>query len=176
MNTEYAMDKQRIVYVGVFIHASLYIPIYPCIIVYTYLSIHHYICIFIHSSLYIPIYPFIILYTYLSIHLCISILNIVMDKYTEKHNTNKHKTHKHMLGDLFLALFWERDHLVYIHINTLMNITPMTICGKSCVSPCFWNVTILTSLSDISIRIGEVGGWGRVPFSRNLMSPTPRRK
>jgi len=25
-------------------------------------------------------------------------------------------------------------------------------------------------------RIGEVGGWGRVPFSRNLMSPTPRRK
>jgi len=23
---------------------------------------------------------------------------------------------------------------------------------------------------------GEVGGWGRVPFSRNLMSPTPRRE
>ena len=22
----------------------------------------------------------------------------------------------------------------------------------------------------------EVGGWGRLPFSRNLMSPTPRRK
>ena len=25
-------------------------------------------------------------------------------------------------------------------------------------------------------RRREVGGWGRVPFSRNLMSPTPRRK
>ena len=25
-------------------------------------------------------------------------------------------------------------------------------------------------------RREEVGGWGRVPFSRNLMSPTPRRK
>jgi len=25
-------------------------------------------------------------------------------------------------------------------------------------------------------RPWEVGGWGRVPFSRNLMSPTPRRK
>ena len=25
-------------------------------------------------------------------------------------------------------------------------------------------------------QTGEVGGWGRVPFSRNLMSPTPRRK
>ena len=24
--------------------------------------------------------------------------------------------------------------------------------------------------------LGEVGGWGRVPFSRNLMKPTPRRK
>ena len=24
--------------------------------------------------------------------------------------------------------------------------------------------------------IQEVGGWGRVPFSRNFMSPTPRRK
>ena len=22
----------------------------------------------------------------------------------------------------------------------------------------------------------EVGGWGRAPFSKNLMSPTPRRK
>ena len=27
-----------------------------------------------------------------------------------------------------------------------------------------------------STYLGEVGGWGRVPFSRNLMSPTPRRK
>ena len=29
---------------------------------------------------------------------------------------------------------------------------------------------------DSSMSSGEVGGWGRVPFSRNLMSPTPRRK
>jgi len=25
-------------------------------------------------------------------------------------------------------------------------------------------------------RVGEVGGWGRDPFSRNFMKPTPRRK
>jgi len=25
-------------------------------------------------------------------------------------------------------------------------------------------------------KVREVGGWGRDPFSRNLMSPTPRRK
>ena len=24
--------------------------------------------------------------------------------------------------------------------------------------------------------VGEVGGWGRDPFSRNFMKPTPRRK
>ena len=24
--------------------------------------------------------------------------------------------------------------------------------------------------------MGEVGGWGRDPFSRNFMKPTPRRK
>jgi len=27
-----------------------------------------------------------------------------------------------------------------------------------------------------SVALREVGGWGRAPFSRNLMSPTPRRK
>ena len=31
-------------------------------------------------------------------------------------------------------------------------------------------------LSVSCMGYGEVGGWGRVPFSRNLMSPTPRRK
>jgi len=29
---------------------------------------------------------------------------------------------------------------------------------------------------DIRGIIREVGGWGRVPFSRNFMKPTPRRK
>ena len=33
-----------------------------------------------------------------------------------------------------------------------------------------------THFSKIPRALGEVGGWGRVPFSRNLMSPTPRRK
>jgi len=35
---------------------------------------------------------------------------------------------------------------------------------------------LLTSRKLRFMRRGEVGGWGRVPFSRNLMSPTPRRK
>ena len=38
-------------------------------------------------------------------------------------------------------------------------------------------VSVCLSTSDIfSVCLREVGGWGRVPFSRNLMSPTPRRK
>ena len=31
-------------------------------------------------------------------------------------------------------------------------------------------------LTKLAVLCGEVGGWGRDPFSRNLMSPTPRRK
>ena len=32
------------------------------------------------------------------------------------------------------------------------------------------------ALKLLHVVLREVGGWGRVPFSRNLMSPTPRRK
>ena len=38
-------------------------------------------------------------------------------------------------------------------------------------------IFIANSHEAVQMKIyGEVGGWGRVPFSRNLMSPTPRRK
>ena len=50
----------------------------------------------------------------------------------------------------------------------------------------FLNVTFLSIMCSVAksriatshhpVIWGEVGGWGRVPFSRNLMSPTPRRK
>ena len=30
--------------------------------------------------------------------------------------------------------------------------------------------------SPFEVSTGEVGGWGRVPFSRNFIKPTPRRK
>ena len=41
-----------------------------------------------------------------------------------------------------------------------------------------WNMSmchVVYQRANVSCR-GEVGGWGRVPFSRNLMKPTPRRK
>jgi len=48
-------------------------------------------------------------------------------------------------------LDWFEVNRVYAHSQMLL-------------SSCTW------------IFLGEVGGWGRVPFSRNLTSPTPRRK
>ena len=39
------------------------------------------------------------------------------------------------------------------------------------VKSCWQSAVMFTKCMD-----GEVGGWGRVPFSRNLMSPTPRCK
>ena len=38
------------------------------------------------------------------------------------------------------------------------------------------NMYILTRIRRLGDSHREVGGWGRVPFSRNFMSPTPRRK
>jgi len=43
-----------------------------------------------------------------------------------------------------------------------------------------WHIYIrhiyMMCMYDVYVWRGEVGGWGRVPFPRNLMSPTPRRK
>jgi len=51
----------------------------------------------------------------------------------------------------------------------------LCVCLRGCVRTrvfvCFAFVNI-----PISTHTREVGGWGRDPFSRNLMSPTPRRK
>ena len=59
------------------------------------------------------------------------------------------------------------------HCNILHTIKPFT--PESCIH------TLYYCTPDIRIYIcvqchREVGGWGRDPFSRNLMSPTPRRK
>ena len=40
----------------------------------------------------------------------------------------------------------------------------------------WWNICNIYCHSFCTMYRGEVGGWGRVPFSRNLMKPTPRRK
>ena len=42
--------------------------------------------------------------------------------------------------------------------------------------PTNWFVSKSTKSIGCLVNWGEVGGWGRDPFSRNFMKPTPRRK
>jgi len=39
-----------------------------------------------------------------------------------------------------------------------------------------YTVNLCVCVVSTFVHSREVGGWGRVPFSKNLMSPTPRRK
>jgi len=54
------------------------------------------------------------------------------------------------------------------------------MCVCACVCACVrereWVCVCMKCLTSLKDTHREVGGWGRVPFSRNLMSPTPRRK
>jgi len=61
-------------------------------------------------------------------------------------------------------------HNTYYILRTLILSEPL--------KPLFfkWFHDSLLQTASISKCDREVGGWGRVPFSRNLMSPTPRRK
>ena len=82
---------------------------------------------------------------------------------------------------MFRALLENVDDLIAaeIHIHTFTYVRIYVYSGL------FWGI-LMTLLLPRFIYIHshmyvytsfrEVGGWGRVPFSRNLMSPTPRRK
>jgi len=48
--------------------------------------------------------------------------------------------------------------------------------ASSCDIPYHMRMPIDLEQISHGISNGEVGGWGRVPFSRNVMSPTARRK
>ena len=50
--------------------------------------------------------------------------------------------------------------------------------GEACIlrSTQGWGPRVGGRTSNKMLMSGEVGGWGRDPFSRNFMSPTPRRK
>jgi len=73
-------------------------------------------------------------------------------------------------------------------IHTMLSLyyrghTYMHVCRSisTDVHVCMPSANNLTSLDIIEhvcryISTGEVGGWGRDPFSRNFMKPTPRRK
>ena len=61
----------------------------------------------------------------------------------------------------------------------------VTRLNELCHTICMALLNVLRALARTLVRVpkstvrwlgGEVGGWGRVPFSRNFMKPTPRRK
>jgi len=83
-------------------------------------------------------------------------------------------THSHVWHDSFTAT----------HYNTLQHTATRLGAYKRMVfKGVIWThrkiLQHTAARLDVYVRIvfkREVGGWGRVPFSRNLMSPTPRRK
>jgi len=73
-----------------------------------------------------------------------------------------------------LGVFWR----VLACLGVCFHVSKMPM---SHLVSCFRKSVDVLAYSGMSFDIfamshGEVGGWGRVPFSRNLMKPTPRRK
>ena len=66
-------------------------------------------------------------------------------------------------------------------LHTIFLFVCVCVCVYVCACVCC-SVCVAVCVLQCQTRGGglgssrEVGGWGRVPFSRNLMSPTPRRK
>ena len=75
-------------------------------------------------------------------------------------------------GACSVLCVWERDHVCISRQQS-----PCCLPCGACIVLC---VCVIACISADNTRHAafrrEVGGWGRVPFSRNLMSPTPRRK
>ena len=67
----------------------------------------------------------------------------------------------HSSYPMSVTLRWTRVHSVFTTINTMNTLSSSY---HTTMNTLRWT------------RDGEVGGWGRVPFSKNLMKPTPRRK
>ena len=63
------------------------------------------------------------------------------------------------------------DNLIFVCHDTVMCVCAISF--HVCVCVC---ELMRVGSFHMCARGREVGGWGRVPFSRNLMSPTPRRK
>ena len=75
--------------------------------------------------------------------------------------------------------FGINDGVVYPPVPPPLFLKPRFVSLYSCVCVLISKDDAMQPYSrrvNMTVSKGEVGGWGRVPFSRNLMSPTPRRK
>ena len=64
-------------------------------------------------------------------------------------------------------------NLQYVHVKYVPVESVDEACAYFVVCE---SVVCVSCVCGLCCVYREVGGWGRVPFSRNLMSPTPRRK
>ena len=68
--------------------------------------------------------------------------------------------------------------VVNVHVFKSISVpVPRELCAAYVyISNCKCVFRVVNVNVCISISVREVGGWGRDPFSRNFMKPTPRRK
>ena len=143
-------------YIHTFAHCTriLFSDLHPCIHAYPYLSIDHELSLVdITNSLYVHTFTYLTLLSSGScshIRTCISICI-----HRSRHQSVLSLSRTHCIST--------RVHIV----TTSMYMHAFTHCTL-----CQYETYDMT----IPYVQWEVGGWGRVPFSRNLMSPTPRRK
>ena len=72
---------------------------------------------------------------------------------------------------MIISALW---HIQIHHEHTYTRVMPHM--SNHSYSVIWSRVTHIQHIKTNTSSWREVGGWGRVPFSRNLMSPTPRRK
>ena len=96
------------------------------------------------------------------------------------------KANDHIIRVTILVQIWDIIHRDKPHSNLIQTQTQSDLRhdsqkssrqgrGQSMHRNCH-RLEGISALSSFSALYWEVGGWGRVPFSRNLMKPTPRRQ
>jgi len=95
--------------------------------------------------------------------------HVYIFEFITSHIWMNHVTHLcHHPSSVHAYTYESTPHLWRAHVYIFELITSH-ICDVPMSQSAFTHIYMICSY-------WEVGGWGRVPFSRNLMSPTPRRK
>ena len=131
----------------------LYIQTYTCKYIYMYIRIYMYIHILTYD-------PFILICSYfmpIPVHATL----VMWDD-----ESNSIYICTYIYEQIYICAYTYIYSSIYIHTYIYPYIYIYT----------YIDTRIYTCRQANRSGGGEVGGWGRVPFSRNFMKPTPRRK
>jgi len=154
---------------------SLSICVFKHVCTYTHMCTYKHACTYVHVCTYIHVWTYIHVCTYIHIYTFEWIFfeyACLQNVWTcvRIHVDINTRVHIHTYIQIWLNSF-------LIHTSTKFVSMRMYSCG------CVYthkraHIHIYTNANEFlhGIISGEMGGWGRDPFSRNLMSPTPRRK